>query len=541
MMRTVKSAYSVLQKTKEGIKGRGVLCVLLLPFVLSSCASVGPDFAGLEAPQQKEWQEDAKLRQVTDGGDNSLWWKHFNDPVLNQLIETAHKQNLSLQVAGLRVLEARARLGIATWNQFPQDVGVNGSYTNQQYSNINSDIPLAPSNNSDQISQLGLSATWEMDFWGRFRRGVEAEEASLYASYASYDDFLVILNSEIANTYVNICTYEERLRIAQKNVGLQQRSLDITQVRFRNATTTELDVRRAETLLMQTKSLIPVFELGITKYKNALAVLLGSTPDQIGTLLGDAQLLLPAAPQHIATGVPADLLRRRPDIRRAELIAASQSARIGVAKSDLFPSFYLSGAIGTIDQNIYSEGGSSDYTLAFIKPGFSWKILNFGRIQNSVRAQDARFQQSIVDYENTVLNAYREVENSLAGVTRRNEQVGFLDKSVKASSRSVDLALIQYRDGTIDYTPVIDTQARLAVDEDNLVNSRGEVLLNVVATYKALGGGWEGRMAGDVVSDETKAVMIERTYWGDVLEAPSPKPDKLPESPRAVYSLGRDE
>lgn len=520
---------------RPGLKIHKLLFFLLLPLLLSSCAAIGPDFSGLDAPEQSSWIEDNRLRKVSGPEDLSQWWTGFNDPILNRLIETAHKQNVSLQVAGLRVLAARARLGIAVGNQFPQKNELSGSYTNRQASDIDADA-ISLTSNSDQIGSLALSSTWELDFWGRFRRSVEAEEASLYAAYASYDDFLVLLNAEIASTYINLAAFSKRLKIARQNVALQKRSLEITQVRFRNASTTELDVRRAETLLMQTQSLIPILELGAVEYKNGLAVLLGMTPAGIDAFLDDTELRLPRPPSTIATGVPTDLLRRRPDIRRAELQAARESARIGVAKADLFPSFYLAGALGRIDQDVYTEGGNASYNYALIRPGFSWKVLNFGRIKNAIRIQDAMFQQAILNYENSVINAYREVESAMASVTRRTQQVQFLSKSVAASKRSVELALIQYRDGVIDYTPVINTQARLAADEDSHVVSQGEVLLGVIATYKALGGGWETRLSRDLVSDELKTEMTMRTDWGEVLLPPPDKPGKLPASPRKIYS-----
>lgn len=537
---------SVVKKNEinEGINVKGVLVKLVfiisLPFLLSSCATVGPDFESLSAPDQETWLQEDSSRFVTEGQTED-WWKTFNDPVLNDLITRAYEENLSLQVAGLRVLEARARLGIAVGNQFPQDFGISGSYRDQTYSDVEAKPTGSPNkidlaDSSGQLGNVGFSTTWEMDLWGKFRRGVEAEQASLLASYASYDDLLVLLTANIASVYVNICTFEERLQIAKQNEAIQQRSLDITRVRFENASTTELDVRRAETLLMRTKSQIPVFQLGISKYKNALAVLLGVTPKEMNTILPET-MDLPVVAGDVVVGIPADLIRRRPDIRRAELIAASQSARIGVTKSELFPSFYLTGAVGVLDSDDDIDG-TAKYNYALIQPGFSWKILNFGRISNSIRAQDARFQQAIVDYENTVLNAYREVEDSMASFIRTGEQVEFLDKSVKSSERSVQLALIQYRDGTIDYTPVIDTQARLSADQDVLLESKGSVLLSLVDVYRSLGGGWEQRIDREMVNDETKKVMAERTSWGDLLDEQKPAvSEELPESPIKTYTL----
>lgn len=513
-----------------------LLCVSgVLAVFLSSCASVGPDFKGIEPPEQAEWLEYEEGRVVTDGGDIGRWWESFNDPVLNKLVEMAYSQNLSLQAAGLRVLEVRARLGSTVGAQFPE-LNVGGSYQVQK----NSDREIngsSVSSATDHYSNIGFDASWELDMWGRFRRGVEAETASLIASYANYDDVLVSLTAEVASAYINLRAFEKRIEIAKKNAALQQRSLDITSVRFRNDMTTELDVRRAETLVMQTKSLIPALEKGHSIYEHSLAVLLGVPPIEVEKVLGEARGL-PVVPEQIIAGVPADLIRRRPDIRRAELDAAAESARIGVAKADLYPSFFVSGSFGRLDNDVTYDA-RNEFTYAMISPGFNWPIFNFGQIKNNVRAQDARFQQAINNYENTVLNAYREVEDAMVSFLRTGEQVGFLAKSVKAAERSVELALIQYRDGAIDYTPVIDTQSILTDEQDQLIVVEGEVALNLIGVYKALGGGWEARIGDDIVADNIKDEMAARTDWGGLLKDNEVQAEKtLPESPIPFYVDG---
>ncbi len=524
---------------KKPLEVVGIVKVLFLSgflsVFLSSCASVGPDFKGIDPPKQAEWMEYEEGRVVTDGGEIGRWWESFNDPVLNNLVEMAYEQNLSLQVAGLRVLEVRARLGRAIGAQFPE-LSVGGSYQVQK----NSDRDINGSSvgsATDHYSNIGFDASWELDLWGRYRRGVEAETASLVSAYANYDDVLVSLTAEVASAYINLRAFEKRIEIAKKNAALQQRSLDITSVRFRNDMTTELDVRRAETLVMQTKSLIPVLEKGYSIYEHGLAVLLGIPPFEIEKVLEEGRGI-PSVPKQIIAGVPTDLVRRRPDIRRAELDAAAESARIGVAKADLYPSFFVSGSFGRLDNDVTYDA-HNEFTYAMISPGFNWSIFNFGQIKNNVRAQDARFQQAISNYENTVLNAYREVEDSMVSFLRTGEQVGFLSKSVKAAERSVELALIQYRDGAIDYTPVIDTQSILTDEQDQLIVSEGEVALNLIGVYKALGGGWEARVGDNIVPEDVKGEMEERTDWGDLLKGNEVQAEKaLPESPIPFYTDG---
>lgn len=369
----------------------------------------------------------------------------------------------------------------------------------------------------------GFDAVWELDFWGKFRRGIESADASLLANMAAYDDFLVSLLSEVANAYVVIRTFEKRIQLAEENVALQERSLNITDVRFRNGATTELDVQQAKTLLRNTQALIPQLRAGYRQAKHALSTLLGMPPSELRNILGGPSEI-PSAPSAVAAGIPAELLRRRPDIRRAELEAAAQSALIGVAKADLYPSFSLFGSLGlrssdgtnatrTGDDGADElfEGDSLEF---FGGPSFTWNIFNYGRIKNQVRVQDARFQQLIVNYQETVLRAAREVEDAMVGFLRAQETEEFLNASVVAASRSVDLALIQYRDGVADYQRVIDTQTSLVNQQDLWTQTRGDIVRNLIAMYKAMGGGWQKRKDKDFIADDIKETMRERTDWG---------------------------
>ena len=504
------------------------LALAILIGSLSACTMVGPDFQTPESEVPQSWSSLDETATAADAVDHRDWWKNFNDPALDKLIQMAVQENLGLQIAGLRVYEARALLGFATGTLYPQQQSVNGSAASIQISENAEPISNLPPGVGSLVDTsynrygLSLDAAWEMDFWGRFRRGVESADANLAASLATYDDFLVTLTGEVASTYVLLRTLEELLAYARSNVAIQARSLEIAQTRFRNGVVTELDVQLARALLGNTRSTIPEIQKGIRQTRLALSLLLGMPPNDLQDIIG-GQGVIPATPESISLGAPADLLRRRPVIRRAELQAAAQSARIGIAEADKYPAFRLIGSVGyAADSSGDLFDSGSDINLAAFT--FNWNFLNYGRVRNRVRVEDARFQQAATLYQNTVLNAAREVESSLTGYLRSRERVVSLTDSVDASRRAVDLAQTQYRDGVISYTLVLDAQQFLLLNEDQLTLARGDVARNLIATYKALGGGWQSRESGPLIPHETRDEMRERTNWGDLLEPSAVEP-----------------
>jgi len=488
---------------------------------LTGCTTLGPDFSAEQTEKSAQvseaWLETNEGLQF-DEAQAQQWWTSFNDPRLNRLIETAYHQNLTLQAAGLRILQARASLGIAVGSQFPQTQAAAGGATRAWPStNIKptKDLPSALRDGSASNNyNAGFNASWEADFWGKFRRNIESADASLMATVASYDDILVTLVGDVAATYVVIRTQQERLEVAHDNIKAQRRSLRIANVRFENGATTELDVQQARALLYSTEATVPEFENQIRQNKNALSILLGMPPSKLETMVGFGKI--PVAPASVAVGVPADLLRRRPDIRSAELQAKSQSALIGVAEAFLYPSFGLNGTLG-ITTAAFSRIVEGDSVAASAGFGFTWDILNYGRIKNNVRIQDALYQEALVNYRNTVLQAAQEVEDGLVGYIKTGEQAKFLGKAVKASGRSVQLSLIQYRDGATDYQRVINSQQDLLQRQDQYVVARGNQIVSLVDTYRALGGGWQIRDGQDVVPAATREQMGERTDWGTLL------------------------
>ena len=326
-----------------------------------------------------------------------------------------------------------------------------------------------------------------------------------------------------------IRTLEQRLEYAKSNVEIQERGLRIADVLFKGGETSELDVQQARSLLRNTQSTIPVLKISVRQAQNGLCVLLGIPPSNLSKLLkGPAPI--PGAPAEVAVGIPADLLRRRPDIRLAQFQAAAQGALIGVAEADLYPHFAVGGSIGFAVGNSNGLFNGDSLVGVFTPFSFQWDIFNYGRIKNNVRIQDARFEQLLVTYQNQVLEAAREVENGLIGFIRTQQQEKFLDDAARAADRATQIALLQYKEGLTDYTRVLNTQQLLVAQQDTLASSRGDIIRYLIAVYKSLGGGWESRVGKDIIPEQTLETMRERTDWGDLL-SPISLPAELEQPP----------
>ena len=518
--------------SKERTVILGIVGLIILVTMVSGCVSVGPDYVKPTVRVNDEWVEADGPRIKREQADLTDWWTVLNDPVLDSLVEIAYKENLPLRIAGVRILQARAQLGFVVGTQFPQTQQARFDAARVQISDNSPNAASLDKNYGDYF--LGLDAAWELDFWGKFRRGVESAYADYFASISNYDDILVTLTAEVARIYVFIRTLEERIRLAQDNVKIQERSMQIADVRFRSGVVTELDVAQARTLLRTTQALVPNLESRLRQAKHGLSILLGMPPSDLQNLLGDPRPI-PTAPAEVAVGIPAELLRRRPDIRLAELRAAAQSARIGVTKADLYPQFTLFGSLGLqassnsdgrSNNSSFSDLFSGDSVTFIFGTGISWPFLNYGRIKNRVRVQDAAFQQLIINYQNAVLEAAREVEDSMVAFLKSQDEASLLSDGVVAANRSVELALIQYREGLVDYQRVLDTQRSLTEQQDGLTATRGAITLSLVDMYKALGGGWQSRVGKEFVPEATKDEMRNRVDWGKYLE-----PKEEPPSP----------
>jgi NodT family efflux transporter outer membrane factor (OMF) lipoprotein len=505
---------------------------------------VGPDFSAPSAPVAEEWLESNNPSVDTRNQEYRDWWTVFHDPVLNRLIETAYNQNLTLISAGTRVLEARAQLGVAIGEFYPQLQQGNGSVTYIRPSRSDTTrFPLGVTQHFWRDS-LGLTVNWELDFWGKFRRGIESADAAYLASIASYDYVLATLLGDVATTYIGIRTLQTQIQIAQENIVKQEKALAIARARYQGGASTLLEVYQAENVLGQTESAVPQLTAQMNQGLNALAVLLGMPPHPMDNLLAGSKGI-PVPPKNVAVGIPADLVRRRPDILAAELAAASQSAQIGIAESNLYPAFSLTGFFGTDASNIGQSKLKRVFegrgiTFAF-GPAFQWNILNYGQITNTVRVEDARLQGLLVDYQNTVLKAQQEVENGLTRFLQGREQVDFLRQSAAAANGALGIAILQYKLGTRDFTTVLLAEQNLYIAQNDLAMAEGGVSTGLASVYRALGGGWQIRADNEFVPAATAEEMRRRTDWGDLLPPPGtpqptvpalPTPDDVKSNPR---------
>jgi NodT family efflux transporter outer membrane factor (OMF) lipoprotein len=516
--------------------GRCSLLFLMVLFLVAGCIKVGPDFTKPEADLSPDWLETGDKRVNTSPAEYKNWWQAFHDPTLDRLIDSAYRQNLNLRLAGVRVLEARAQLGIAIGEVYPQTQQALGSVIKERLSER---APTAGGVGNFWQSSLGLTASWEIDFWGKFRRAIESADASLLAAAADYDNALVALTADVGSTYVSSRTLENRLSIARRNEEIQKESLQIATARFEGGTTSQRDVEQAKTVLASTQATIPTLESQLRQSKNALCVLLGLPPQQLTELLGSSTAI-PAPPPQVAVGIPADLLRRRPDIQSAAYRAAAQCATIGVAKANLYPALSLTGTFGFQASDIatFNLGDTFQWRsrTGSFGPSVQWNILNYGQITNLVRVQDARFQELLIAYQNAVLRAQQEVEDALIGFLKSQERASYLVQSTAAAQRSVDLAILQYREGITDFTTVLTAERELLSQQDNLATTLGDISQNLVAVYRALGGGWQLRGDEDFVPDFVKKEMAERTNWGRLL-APAAHIPPPPEPPRRLIRL----
>ena len=482
--------------------------------MLVGCA-VGPHYAKPVLKVNDSWNVTSPQISTQPVADTA-WWKAFNDPMLERLIQLAYNQNLPLQVAGLRIMEARAVLGISVSNQYPHgQISTSVSGVGLSKNTVNKP-PDFTRDYWDQ--QLGFDASWEVDFWGKYRKAVKEQKAVYVSSIDDYRNALVSLCAEVARTYVAIRTFEELIEQGRQNMRLQEESLRIADSRFGNGATSELDVAQARELLESTRASIPQLEIGLAQSQNALSTLLGQPTGSVQNLLQGPQAI-PAAPPQVAVSIPAEMLRRRPDIRSAELVAIAQSERIGIAKADLYPHFVISGALGvhSTEPNVPPFNFLDPASLFFaVGPRVYWPFFDYGRIRNGVRVEDARFQQVLTTYQDDVLKASQEVEDGIIGFVKTLEASSAQQNAVAAASRSVELASLQYREGAVDYQRVLDSQRTLLVADNKLVNLRSNAATNVISLYKALGGGWEMSVGQPFVPNATRSEMENRTNWGNL-------------------------
>ncbi len=539
-----------------GISRRGAVCLAAVAALMASatgCTSfrdyihngfkVGPNYCKPAAPVAEHWI-DAPDVNSTRGEDLSKWWATIEDPVLkgpdpvlNHLIQTAYRQNLTLREAGMRVLQARATLAIAKGNFFPQSQTAFGNYTRSGGTGV------AFADNWD----FGFGLQWELDFWGRFRRAILAADDQLDASVEGYDFALVTLLGDVAANYVQVRLDQEQIRLTQENVALQRNIVEYLQARSAKGYGPDVDLNKyqGESVLAQTEAGIPAFEIDLRQANDQLCILLGipsvdlreaipvwkavderkavelervrSQLQQLLTQEGQVTaedlhrmtsvvrpIYIPSVPhpKDVAIGIPADLLRNRPDVRQAERLAAAQGEQIGIAQSDLYPAFTLSGQLGYSARTFQALFTPEAFNGSF-SPGFQWNVLNYGRIVNNVRFQDAKFQELVLAYQNSVLVANQEVEDGLVTFARSDQRRELLGASVRASLGAVRYVSLQKAKGQIDVNRYSTIAQNLVQQEVSWAQAYAQIVQGLITVYRSLGGGWEIRLSEETPEPPT--------------------------------------
>jgi NodT family efflux transporter outer membrane factor (OMF) lipoprotein len=448
---------------------------------------VGPNYCPPPGPVAGHWIDayDSRLRGDTE--DLCCWWTVFRDPTLNQLIAHAYRQNISLKEAGFRILEARAQRGIAVGGLFPQTQTANGS----------AERVALP---ADQVApgfprfynqySAGFNLAWQLDLWGQFRRAVETADAQLDASVAGYDEVLITLLAEVAQNYVEIRTDQKQIEVLKRNANEERVALEVAMKQFKAQRVTYMDPGQIEGLMKQVESEIPPLEADMRQANDRLCVLLGLPPEDLVKCLGTAPI--PTVPPTVAIGIPAQLLTRRPDIRQAERTAAAQSAQIGVAISQAYPMVSISGTVGWQSQKLSQLFTPAGFN-GTVGPTFQWNILNYGRLLNNDRYQQARFNELVAAYQQTVLQAQSEVENGLAAFLQSQQQAQTLDESVIITNKVVAIIMKLWGTRDMDYNRLATVLQNLVDREVLLAQTRGAIAQGLIQTYLALGGGWEIR------------------------------------------------
>lgn len=458
------------------------LTVLFLLF--AGCTTVGPDYVPPEISAPTQWSAElgkGLTADHTDLQELAIWWSTLNDPMLTSLVERAIEGNLDLRQARARIREARARRGISKADLFPTVDATTSARASRSSEETGS-------GEERELYAAGFDAAWELDIFGGKRRTVEAADAQLQASEEDLRDVLVSLTAEVALNYVEVRSFQTRVSVAKANLDAQTETYNITQWRYQAGLTTQLDVEQAKYSLEQTRAAIPSLQTGLEQAKNRLSVLLGQPPGSLEDALSEHKPI-PVTPLEVAVGVPADALRRRPDVRRAERQLAAQTAEVGVATADLYPRFSLSGSIGVealSPGNLFSADSRTHSGSAF----FAWPVFDAGAIRRNIEVQSSLQEQALFQYEATVLTALEEVENAIVAYAKEQHRRASLGEGTQAAQNAVDLAQSQYSSGLIDFNNVLIAQRSLLSLQEQLAVSEGEVTANLISLYKALGGGW---------------------------------------------------
>lgn len=460
---------------------------LLIPsfiIVLNGCVSVGPDYKQQKLPTPD--YSDILKKQTNKVGKASAidtkslinWWECFNDPILSKLMDEALIKNLDLREAQALLKQARSQLIVDEADSLPS-LDASGSITREKNGG---------QSNITNTYKTGFDASWEIDTWGANRRTIEATKADIMSEKANVESVKVSIAGEIAQTYVQIRAYQERIRVAYKNIEAQQDTLDMLESKLKAGLSDELSVQQAKYNLEETRSSLPDLYSGLESNMNTLAILTGKIPGELHKELVEVKAI-PVAPFDIVTDIPADTLRQRPDIKKAEWDLVAQTAKIGVAQADLYPSFSISGFFGlsaTTSSNFFSSSNESWNLI----PSINIPIFNRDSIRANIKIQEAKQEQLLIEYENTVLSAIKEIRDALTNYYQEQQKLKSLQATVNAAKNAVEIAQNKYQNGLIDYDSVLDTLRSLYSFENSLATSKGAVTENFIALYKTLGGGW---------------------------------------------------
>lgn len=465
-----------------------------LPLLLVGCLSVGPDYKAPETATPEAWQAAA--------GDSAIllteWWTLFHDPALEELVADARSQNKDLSAAAARMEAYAASYGMTRAGLFPAVGAQAGATWDRQSERVHVPEAYEAADNPGWLYQAGFSMSWELDVWGRVRRSMESAKGQLDASLEDWRNLLVMLEAQVASEYVALRTSQQRLAFAEQNIGLQAETLQVVRGRYDAGLTGELDVRQAEMNLAATTAQVPTLKSKISSSLNALCFLTGQLP-------GARDALRTAGDVPVATELPgllpAELLRRRPDIRSAERSLAAQTAKIGVAKADFYPALALNGsfALASTDGGELFSSAAQNFGVG---PSLTWSIFNAGKVRNRVRAEEATTRAALATYEKTVLAAYRECEDALSAYGDEVSRLGSLRDAVSAAEQGAGLVDELYRSGLANFQNVLDAQRQLSQYQDALAQSMGQAAANLVAVYKAFGGGWEAEGASRAMAEE---------------------------------------
>ena len=454
---------------------------------------VGPQFVPPSAHVRNNWSANDQPSLHGQPTNVAQWWEHLQDPVLSNLIECSRQQNISLKVAGERLQEARFRRSAAAGNLFPQSQTADGAFSKSKTSINDANFFSFPGvfepNIRPENWRIGMQSSWELDFWGRYRRLVEASDAMVGEAEATLQDALVLLSAEVAQTYVEIRTLESRAKLARSNLEVQRRTLEQAKQKQEAGIATAIDVAQSTTIYSVTEATLPLLEIQRRQAHHRLSILLGQPPFDLSQQIG-CTATIPEPPVGLAFGIPADLMRRRPDVRRAEQQLAAQSAKIGVAQAEFYPHISLFGTVGFSAEN-FGQLFNRRSTVAVISPNFSWNILQYGRIKNNVEAEKAAFRSLCFAYQQAVLQAQREAEDSQVAYVLGFDRLRSLERATEGARIAVEKAEESYREGAIDYGRVYILQSELLRQQDQLVQAKSEIVFSLIGVFKAIGGGWE--------------------------------------------------